>query len=125
MAQNFMTLLQPIVVTVSGAGTQGPWYLKTEQLDHWDVIADWTGTIAGAWKIESGAGVRDVNNLGVFPGKWSDVTARAIPAPVNPAGSAGTTELSAVFWTAPWMRLSLIVSGGSGALTLYPSGKKS
>lgn len=125
MAQNFVTWLNPITAVIAGAGTVGPYYLKTEQVDHWDIIADWTGTIAGAFKVEAGAGVKDVANLTGFPGKWSDVTTRFTPAITNPVGAANTTEISAVFWTAPWMRISLIVSSGAGTLTLYPSGKKS
>lgn len=125
MSQNFVTWLNPIQVTVAGAGTQGPWYFKTEQIDHWDILADWTGTIAGAFKVEAGAGMRDVQNLGNFAGKWSDVTARFNPPITNPAGAANTTEISAVFWTAPWMRISLVVSAGAGVVTLFPSGKKS
>ncbi len=126
MAQNFVTWLNPIIVTVTAgvASPTGPWYFKTEQIDNWDLIMSWTGTIAGTFKIEAGAGMRDVANLASFAGTWVDVTARAVPAIVNPSGAAGNTEISAVFWTAPWMRFSLNGITGTGVLTIYPAGKK-
>ena len=129
MANIFLSNKDPLIVTVTAGvlSPTGPWYLKTVQLDHWDIIADWTGTVAGTWKIEAGAGLEGVSaaQLAAWPGKWSDVTTRFAPAPLNPAGSANSTELNAVFWTAPWMRLSLTGVSGTGVLTLYVTGKKS
>lgn len=129
MANIFLSNKDPLIVTVTAGvlSPTGPWYMKTTQLDHWDIIADWTGTVAGTWKIEAGAGIEGVAaaQLSAYPGKWVDVTSRASPALVNPAGAANNTEISAVFWTAQWMRLSLTGATGTGVLTLYPTGKKS
>ncbi len=127
MAQNFVTGLNPVIVTVTAgvANPTGPWYFKTEQLDSWGVLADWTGTVAGSFKVEAGAGMRDVANLASFAGKFTDVTSTFSPVIINPAGSAGNEEIAAVFWTAPWMRLTFTPTGGTGVLTLYFYGKKS
>jgi len=126
MSQNFITGLTPVIITVTaGVGNiSGPFYSKTEQLDNWGILVDWTGTVAGSFKVEAGVGVRDAANLGTQPGKWTDVTSTFVPAIINPAGSAGNQEIAAVFWTAPWMRFTPTFSGGTGVVTFYFYGKK-
>jgi len=116
----FTGLLQN--VTVSGAATYGPWYIDTSVVSNWSFIAKWTGTIVGTWKIRAGAGL-DPKNTAASPGIFTDETSTFIPAPTNPAGSAGDCEIAANLWTAPFAEISLIVSSGAGTLTFAESGK--
>lgn len=111
-------------VIVNPGATAGPWYIDMRALHHWDAIASWTGTLAGTWKIEAGGGLDGGDHIATTPGTWVDVTSRATPSPVNPAGSAGSTELSGVFWTANWARLSLTGITGAGTLTVVLTGKE-
>jgi hypothetical protein len=110
-------------VTAGAPSTAGPFYIDATNLLHWDAIASWTGTLTGAFKVESGADFDGPDRITSKPGTWIDVTARATPPISNPAGSAGNTEISAIFWTAAWARISLVGTGGSGVLTLALAGK--
>ncbi len=112
---------RPLVFTiVAGVSTPGAVaYLKTSSALYWDVLADWTGSIAGTFKVEAGGDFDGPNQIATRPGKWVDVT-----KPIaNPAGAVGSTEISGVFWTAAWMRISLNGISGDGILTLVEATK--
>lgn len=117
---------EPIIVTITAgvADKPGPFYLDMRAMLHFDLIADWTGTITGAWKLEAGGGFKGLDRIAATPGKWIDVTARAVPPLVNPAGAPASMEAGVAFWSALWARYSLTGIGGSGILTLCPSGKR-
>lgn len=104
-------------ITAGSPSSLGPYYLDMRRFRHWDMIATWTGTIAGTWKIEDGAGYAP-SPLEAKAGSFTDVTATSTPAITNPTGAAGSTEESAIFCTSDWARVSLNTITGSGDVTI-------
>jgi len=89
----------------------------------------WTGTPTGVWVVEVSydGGLltgqqqgKDSPSLNIG---WTPLTLTSAQIATYPAGSSGNTELTFLYQTANWIRLSYTRTSGTGTLKVAATGK--